>query len=331
MAKRVKALDKETGALVSILKAAAVTEGSRYAYEYECRHNGCHCKFHWRKAVHHKGNIEIDAPTFVKNPGSEAHPNEHMQNCPGDIKFIQQKNSDYTTIKDGRIHVRVNFPLGSSKADRYPERGYLTLVQVEAARGEYANVKPFSTLADLTKFIEQNFESLESDEAEEIAVVYQGKPTNLHNLYHGPQHYEDLFYASQMTSSIGDLKTTRSVFAAVKPIKEISRNDKGRARFECEGRDIKIDGRKRHVTPVIVCEKDRPEMEQALRQHLQSRTPLLIAARPFNSSMLPTGEYRVSLFVHSPAQIAPLSEKYWHKTPTPPQQLDFFRNGPQQP
>jgi hypothetical protein len=327
--KRVKALDKTDGTLVGFLEAASVTEETRRAYEYECRFDACSCKMHWRRAVHGKGNTEPLPPTFVKNPSSA-----HRSGCPGDIESIHRENVEYTTIKNGQIHIRVNFPLGSARVDRYPQRGYLTDAQLKAARDQ-REVQPFGSLGALAKFLEKNFGDLETEAAADVVVHYQGREVEWGKLFKGSNLYDRLYLRSQNHKHSDQGKDTPPIVTVVRPISELEPTDKGNRRFECEEQKVKIDGRKCRVVPVIVCDHHNKLVAVAVEEHMEKGAEMLVSARPFHPGLMSKpaqfGELRVSMFIHTPEQIALTAPKYWHPAQPPSAQMDLFAASKEQP
>lgn len=319
--RRVRAHDKKDGQLIALVHAREINEGTRYAHDYKCQYTGCDCTMHWRKAVYAKGNTDPIPATFAKNKSSQ-----HRGNCPGDYERIWRENIEYTSLKGGQIHVRINFPLGSSKQDRYPARGYLTEQQLTAAHNA-KEIKPYSTMKDLIKFLEKNFETIDSTGAGDVVVNYQGHQTEWRKLFKGSDQYKELFIRARNYTEEADGSRTPSVVTIVNPTHEISKNKNGKRRFDCEPQDVIINGRKQRVTPVICCDGD-PTLAAKVIEAIQNRTPMAIAARPFTPGFdsMPSrfGNQRITLTVHLPAQLESVASPYWKLSHKPENQLALF-------
>ncbi len=327
--KRVKGLDKESGTLVGMVHAASVTEGSRYAYKYGCVYDDCGCTFHWRRAVQAKGNTDPIPATFVKNRSSS-----HKDGCPADFEAIHRENSEYTTLKDGAIHVRVNFPLGSAPVDRFPKRGYLSEELLKAALNQ-KDIQPFGSLKELVKFIDKNFGGIESDAAAEIMVNYQGRAVEWGKLYKGSDRYEKLYARSRDFKYQDEGKDTPPIITVVRPVTDLGISEKGHRKFGCEEQRVKIEGRWQRVIPVIVCDKFNTDLAHAIEKNIEDNETMLIAARPFHPGMRSKpaqfGELRVSMFIHNASQLTVADPSLW-RVPSYglAKQMDLFPSAPQQ-
>lgn len=320
--KTAKAFDKETGILRGLLDARSVTEETRRAYVYQCRYNACDCTMHWRKAVHGKGNTQPVPPTFVKNRASD-----HKDKCPGDLERIHRENINYTTLKDGQIHVRVNFPLGSSNVDRHPLGGYLSDEIMQAAKNDRI-IRPFGSLSSLAKFFEKNFGGLESEAARDVIIHYQGQSVEWSKLFKGSDRYEKLYIRSQNHTYSDAGKETPPIVTVVRPYKEISPNREGKRRFECEEQEVVVDGRKQRIVPVIVCSRSEPTLASTMHTHMEARDNVLVTARPFHPGLVSRpaqyGQLRISLLVHKLEQLTMVEPKYWHPSYQKVDQLTIF-------
>ncbi len=303
--KRVIGTHKETN-VVGLLNADGFKESDRRAFDLKCPTNYCGCTFHFRKAHMAGGNTEKIYATFVKNPSSS-----HEAGCPNDIERIVRENHDYITMMDGKPHVRVNFPLGASTRDLYPQR-HMT-EEFTARAKSYDHIKPFSSLHDLSSFIEKNFGAMDSDAASEIIVIYQGHSVAWSSLFKGSDQYDKLNARARNYKFDGDRTMTSPAITIVKPVKEASINDKGKRRFECESQRVKIDNRWQYVVPVIVC--DGNETTDMIVSALEKKSVLCVTARPFNAgpARMPSHfpQQRVTLLVKQPEQLCEVSGDYW--------------------
>ncbi|PZO85396.1 MAG: hypothetical protein DI626_07495, partial [Micavibrio aeruginosavorus] len=259
------------------MRAEAVTEETRRAYDFQCIEDQCSCSMHWRRAVYAKGNADPRPPTFAKNRSSD-----HKLNCPGDVERIMHQNIDYVTIKDGRVNVRINFPMGGAASDRFPAKGYLSEQMKQAAENQKI-IKPFSSIGKLSDFIEKVFGSLDSESAAEVVVNYQGKSAEWGKLFKGSNMYEMLYHRARNLKQTESGHVTSPIFTVVKPLHEMGRNEQGKRRFACEDQLVHIGGRTQKITPTIVCDKGEPMLAKTVAEHAKNQTPLIVCARPFYS------------------------------------------------
>lgn len=317
-----KAKAYKDGKLERIMAAAAVTEATRHAYEWRCIEGGCDCTLHWRRAVHAKSNTDIRDPTFAKNPSSV-----HKEGCVRDYSRILHENIDYVTVKNGQIHVRINFPLGSSGIDRFPQRGYLSAEMKRAAENQ-KDIKPYASIRELAAFMEENLGGMDTEAAGEVVVGYQGKDVEWEKLFKPSDAYEKLY--ARAINRKGVNEQTSPIITIVRPIKEISPNKNEKRRFECEFQQVKIYGKtkRQKVIPVIVCDDHDPVVAERVMKMMLDGTTMVVAARPFYPKDPPVttcfGEQRIRLLVHKVEQIAPVDSKYWKPSYQPAVQLDLF-------
>lgn len=329
--KRVIALDKENGTPVGLINAGSVTEATRRAFSYQCPHTGCDASFHWVKAYNTHGNTESRDATFAKDPGSA-----HRGGCPADLadEFNAHEPIDYISEVGGTTHVRINFPLGSAKVDKFPQRGYLS-EQLLAAAQEQKIIQPFSSLSKLTRYLEERFGSLESEAASNVVVHYQGREIEWGKLFKGSDRYDKLYWRTQNHKYSDDGKDTPPIITVVRPVKELEPTEKGNRRFGCESQKVKIDGRQQTITPVIVCDHYNPRLAAQIEGSMMQEETMIVSARPFHPGMRskPTqfGELRISMFIHRDAQIGIVDEKYWHPGLTAAQLDLFSKRGPSEP
>lgn len=313
------------GKLARIMRAEAVTEETRHAYEWRCIEGGCDCTLHWRRAVHAKSNTDVRDATFAKNRSSS-----HKAGCVRDFSRILHENIDYVTVKNGQIHVRVNFPLGSSNIDRFPQRGYLSQELKKAA--EYQkDVKPYSSIKDLAAFMEANLGGLDTEAAGEVVVSYQGQEVEWEKLFKPSDAYDKLYVRATNHKNGKEGSTTSPIITIVRPVREISPNEQGKRRFACEEQQVKIQGisKRQKVIPVIVCDDHDPMVAKQLEKMVRDNATMIVSARPFHpghqSIAVRYGEQRVSLLVHKLEQIAPVDPKYWKLSYKAGVQLDLFK------
>lgn len=324
--KLVMALDKENGIPVKLINAGSVTEASRRAFQYQCPHSGCSASYHWVRPYSTHGNTEHHDATFARDKDSS-----HKVNCPGEPRdgYKIHEEIDYISEIAGVTHVRVNFPLGSAKVDKFPQRGYLSEQQLAAAHDQKI-ITPYGSLGKLTRFLEEKFGSVESEEAAAVLVHYQGNEIEWGKLFKGSDQYDKLYWRTQNHKHSDDGKDTPPIVTVVRPVSEMSSSTKGHARYACEEQIVKINGRKQHIVPVIVCDRFNPNLAAQVSEYMGRNQPMLISARPFHPGMdsrqAQLGRLNVSLYVHSALQLATAKPEYWHVRPETAQ-LDFFGTG----
>lgn len=320
--KRARAFDPDTGEFVGFKRASALTEASRYAFQYKCCEEGCNCSVHWRKTVHAKENTDIRLATFVKNPSSP-----HNEGCHQDYERIAREHSSYTYFKDGAFHVRVNFPLGAAKVDLNPMRGYLKDEQIAAANNK-KNITPFSSLTDLTAFVEKVLGPLDSEDLPDLTLHYQGRTASFADKVIGNLNYKKLYEVS-VDYHKGDV--TPVAMTIVKPDHEISPNDKGKRRFVCTAQEAIVEGRKHAVKPVIVCFNEDESVADTIENAMIKGETLSVITRPFsNGYRFRTAVTQVYLNVRKPEQVAAIADSYWRVIEPPQLRMNFDTpQGPQ--
>ncbi len=316
--KNARTRDKETQQVTGIIRAAAVTEATRYAQIYECPETGCECRVHWRRAVRGEENtVFVAAPTFVKNPSSS-----HREGCHRDYERIARENHEYVSFKDGKFQARILFPLGAAKPDLLPAAGWLRDEQIKAAHNR-TDIKPFGTLKELAAFVEKAFGSLESDLTEDLVLYYQGRSLSWDKVFIPSTGYDELYRRGLKEYSNG---MRQAAFTVVKPHHEIDRSGKrGLRRFACEEQYVKIDGKIQRIQPVAVLdETGSSSLFNKVVEAAKNEKPLLIAARPYVPHEIRYGRAQVSLLIKEDGQLTNVKDHYWRWTPGPIRQMDLF-------
>lgn len=320
--KKARAHDLNTQEFLRTYYASEMSEDLRYAHHYQCPEPRCSCTVHWRKAHSINENTETRHPVFAKNPSSD-----HIAGCFYDFKRIAEERQDYTYLRDDQFHVRLNFPVGTSRSDTFPMRGYLTAQQTQAAQ-HTKTIKPFNSLTDLVKFVENNLGELDREDLPDLVLHYQGRTALFQDKFIGNREYDRLHGISLMRKDKADAP---SAFAVVKPTHEIEPNAKGKRRFACETQEVKINGRKHFIQPILVSFNEDYIVESALRFASQKEKVLGVIARPFaNSNQFNRSETQIYMNIGRSAQMTELPAKYW-RMPTVPlkAQLDIFDSPPQ--
>lgn len=315
--KKAKAIDKKTGLLVGLMSAASLTEEQRYAYDYRCPDAACDCKVHWRRTTEAKENTEIRPATWVKNPSSK-----HVEGCFHDYERIASETQEYTYFVNGQFHVRINFPVGAARQDTYPLRaGYLTEQQLRAAENS-KQITPFGSLKDLIKFVEKNLGPIDGETLPDLVMHYQGKEAHFSDKIIGSLDYARLYEASLPAAGHTE---TASALTIVKLDHEIDKNKHGKHRFICVPQEVKIDGRKHHIAPVIVCPSFEPAFVDAMKEAAKNGQVMAVMARPFSQGINFSRPFTpVYLTIAKDRQVAPVSDNYW-KLPPVPYMKDFKR------
>lgn len=315
--KKARAHDLTSQEFIRTYYASEMNEELRHAHEYQCPEPSCSCTVHWRKAHSVNENTETRPPVFAKNPSSE-----HVAGCFYDFKRIAEERQEYTYLKDDQFHVRLNFPVGTSRSDIYPMRGYLTQQQTQAAKNT-KTIKPFNSLTDLLKFVEGNLGELDRDDLPDLILHYQGRTALFQDKFIGNKDYERLAETGMHRSDKADAP---SVIAVVKPTHEIEPNSKGKRRFACEAQEVRINGRKHFIQPILVSFNQDYIVESALSYASGRDKVLSVMARPFcNGIRFDRYETQVYLNIGRGEQMSEISGKYWRMPINPMRaQLDMF-------
>ncbi len=308
----VRASDKKTGQEIhSRFSATEVTPETRHTlselYNYTCL--ACDkAFFHWRKETRRKGNQDLLPETFVRNRSSA-----HETGCRYDYERLTQENSGTVYIRDGRLHIRLNFPIGSAARDLSPPRADFN----KAARGSASVIekKPIGSMRLLVDFLEKNFSSLDDPALNDIDFDYQGKVFAWRDLFIPKERYKTLYNHSRQKDPDGSL-------VVVYPRAEIKRSNKGKPRFVCEMQYAE-GNRNLRVKPILVCKDE--EMADHIRLILLRRKTgwdknpeeakkdcLLVAARPFQPDYEPLLDKNIYLSVMENTQLARIDRtRYW--------------------
>ncbi len=308
------------GEFEKVVRAGDVPESERHRHEFKCLDPGCDAHFHLVKSHRRKENTEKIEATFARNAGST-----HRDGCDYDYETIAKKHRYQSFIKDGKFYLRINFPVGGKYSDRHPERGGLTRTQRSAAERN-TDKKPVASMEALTKFLEKEFGSLQSESLENLVLDYQGKSYPWPEVFTNADNYERLHAEAAKQDE------RKGLLVAVEPLRETSRNGKDKRRFLCEPQDVVINMQHQVIQPVIVCENDD------LAKKIEAGQALLLAARPFVSAEAlsrpptPGQKLYVSLYVHDAAQMAPVRDTVLHRpllmAPVTAHQLDLFEAKP---
>lgn len=300
----------KTGEELARLHASKVTEETRYAHVFTCGDKICSCTMHWRKEVNpHANTVAKREKTFVKNRSST-----HRPGCTKNYADIAQmhENVEYTNMVGDALHVKINFPLGSAKADRFPEQGWLT-EQQRAAVSRTRNIRPYANMKDLIGFVEKNFELLDGEGAAEIVVNYQGNQYEWGDLFISNDRYNDLLIRAYDYSHGMGIMTEPAIVIA-KPMREVSEK-KGMRQFNCEGAVVFIGGYKHRITPAILCDSEDPTLFSMIKNAAKNKEILALAVRPYvhgaDADLTQPGGHRISLLLHRSEQVTTVPSSCW--------------------
>lgn len=329
----VRAFDRQTGDLEQPrFRADEVTEKTRRSladlYNYTCL--GCDtAHYHWRKKTRRNGNTETLRETFVRNRGTQ-----HEDGCAYDYFEFARDNPDNVYIKDGLLHIRINFPLGNAYKDLYPPRKDF---EVPQHYGSAPKIKkePIDSLRKLVDLLEKRFGSLEDHALEDVLLDYQGQTYHWQDLFVPSDRYARVYKACHEKSP--DDRESHPVFVVVKPLSEIAPNAAGKRRFVCEAQYASTDKHKNlEVKPILVCDDD--ETSTHIRRIIERRKngwnkdevqagldTVMVAARPYVLDAHRHSQVNAYLTIMHQSQIARLPTKqYWRLIPGKRHQLSIF-------
>lgn len=311
--KRVRALDKETGAFVKNIHAGTMSEDTRHDHDYACMDPSCGARFHWVKGHPRKENTEHVPPTFARNPGSK-----HKAGCNYDYEYKTKHNPALTfyDADTGLFHLRINFALGNSRRDRNFEPGMLSREQQRVARNR-THYRGLPNLDQVVKFVEKEFGSLEEASTENLVLHYQGRDYKWNEIFTASDDYKKSFKAA--ASAAEQRESDRKYVTVVKPVREIESSKNGKRRFSCAPQYGETGKGRGLMTPVIVCDTlfGAKQIDEAIRD----KAVLLVAGNPFIPDSVMNAGRRNStacyLSVHGYAQIARVNPAYWRKNEGP--------------
>lgn len=329
----VRAFDRHTGELEKPrFRADEVTEKTRRPladlYNYTCL--GCDtAHYHWRKKTRRNGNAETLRETFVRYRGTE-----HETGCRYDFFEFARDNPDNVYLKNDQLHIRVNFPLGSSHDDQFPPRKEFELPH-HFTREPRTKKEPINSLRKLVDLLEKRFGSLEDKAMEDVLLEYQGKTYHWNDLFVPSDKYGRLYQAAH--DGLMDDGRTPPLLVVVRPLSEIKPNDNGKRRFVCEMQYANPDGMKQiEVKPILVCDDD--DTSNHIRRIIERRQngwnkdatqagmdTVMVAARPYVMDAHRHAQVNAYLTIMQQSQIARLETKqYWRLISGKRHQLSIF-------
>ncbi|HEY8191283.1 MAG TPA: hypothetical protein VIG74_02570 [Alphaproteobacteria bacterium] len=298
------------GDFEKVRDASNVGEPWRHCHDFKCLDSQCGAEFHWRRASSPLENTKEVSATFVRNPSSK-----HRAGCDYDYEAKASGSAESAFVQNGRLHLRINFPLGGAYSDLHPERGLLTAAQKRVA-AENTGKKSAGSAATMVKFLEREFGTLENPALENLVLHYQGRSRDWNNIFVKSSEGARLYREAASPAS----DKSAGMLAIVKPEAEISPSAKGKPRVACAEVTVDVDGRSFRIRPLIICET------AAIAQSIKPDIPLLVAVRPFISPAdlkdRPVGVVNLHLYVADHTQFAPIAESYWN--PAPGMQTNLF-------
>jgi hypothetical protein len=290
--------------------AQDVTEPERHGHLYKCLNAQCDAEFHWRRPSRPVETTREVSAAFVRYPSSR-----HKQGCDYDYEAKVSRSSGGAFVQDGRLCLRINFPLGGSYSDLHPERGGLTATQKRAAAANTGK-KAVGSVTAMVKFLEREFGTLENPALENLVVHYQGHEYEWNDVFVKSSEGAHLY--REASSPAGD--KAAGMLAVVKPEFETSLSGKGKRRIVCAEVPMDIDGARVRLKPLLVCETGD------IAQSIRIGAPVLVAARPFIAPRdlkdRPAGAVNLHLYVADYTQYAALDDSYW--SPVPGMQTKLF-------
>lgn len=329
----VRAFNRLTGELEKPrFRADEVTEKTRRPladlYNYTCL--GCDsAHYHWRKQTRRNGNTETLRETFVRFRGTA-----HETGCRYDYFEFARDNPENVYIKNDQLHIRVNFPLGSSHDDQFPPRK-----EFDAApyHGILPRIKkePIDSLRKLVDLLEKRFGSLEDKALDDVLLDYQGQTYHWDELFVASDRYKSLYQAAH--DGMSEDGRAPPMLVVVKPLSEIAPNAKGKRRFVCEAQYANTDKLKLiEVKPILVCDDD--DTSNHIRRMIERRKngwskdeaqarrdTVIVASRPYVLDAHRHAHVNAYLNIANQSQIARIdTTQYWRLISGKRHQLSIF-------
>ena len=299
--RRIRALDKVTGDLVGIQHAKDKNEQTRRSHIYKCLNTSCSCTYHWRKKVGAKENTDPRPATFVKNKSSD-----HVAGCRYDFTEFAKDHRDVVYTKDDILHLRIQFPLGTTRSDLRPWiPGALSERQRNAANANIDKMG-FASMDALLDFVNKKLGGLDDPILDEVVLHYQGLNLGWNELFVASDEYSKLVRRGRGKDEQGQ---TLPTFSIVKPSHAGTKTPKGNRRFICEPQEARPDKRLMEVTPILVCKDDFTVA--CLDQIVEHDDAVLVAARPYIVEPERGNTLYAYLHFTEDAQFTRISKSHW--------------------
>lgn len=221
-----------------------------------------------------------------------------------DLEKIANENSRYCLLKDGKLHLRASFEMGSSDIDRRPS-DYYSQEFLHNLRNQAPS--PMTTLQSMTSFIERNFGSLDAPEATDIQIEYRGKFKSWGALFFGSNDYARLNKQALNLRNFNKGALADCGIVVVKPTSQIHMTRLWQRQFECAPQYDVVSGAM--IKPVILC--DDPSLALDVDIMKDKGKVICISTRPLNVGDETIARQKVTLRVYKSAQIVAINEKYW--------------------
>lgn len=300
--RRVRAFDKETRKFVGIQRAKDKSEQTRRSHTYKCLNTSCSCTFHWRQKVVAKENTEARPATFVKNKSSG-----HIVGCRYDFTEVAKEYRDVVYTKDDILHLRIQFPLGTTRSDLRPWiPGALSERQRRAANANIDKMG-FGSMNALMDFVNKRLGGLDDPILDEVVLHYQGLELGWNELFVASDEYSKLVRRGRGKDQQGQ---TLPTFSVVKPSHEGAKTPRGNHRFICETQEARPDKRLMEITPVLVC-KDEFTVA-CLNQIVEHGDAVLVASRPYIVEPQRGNTLFAYLHFTEGSQYTRISKSHWH-------------------
>lgn len=288
-----------------IVDAGTIDAQSRPSHIFRCLQEDCPATLHWVREHARLENTKRVGAHFARNPSSK-----HAENCRYDYEATVSRHRELTYLKDGQLHLRVNFPLGAAWSDTHQGRGALTKRQRQAAENN-AGIRSIGSMAALLAFINKELGGLESDQLDDLVLDYQGERFPWAKLFIDADSGEKLWQAATAST---DRPEPRLLLLT--PLREKDPNPNGKRRFDCGMLESRVQGENREIHVTITCETDE------IARLIRIGQPALTTARPYvppaRTTLRPgQKDIYVTLSLASPLQLAPIHSEE-KPAPAPP-------------
>lgn len=269
------------GVFKDVADARTIDPALVTACRFRCLDENCTAAFHRVSGYRRQENTNEVPPHFARNPHET-----HRTDCPYDYETKAARHHDVTFMKNGELHLRINFPLGSSYRDLNPARARLPRVDRRTAE-DNTGIQSARSLPDMVKILKDEFGGLESPALENLKLDYQGRSFAWMDIFVTPARYGRLVEAAASGTGEQD-----AVLADIVPEREIGRNSKNKRRMSCAAETALIGDRSLKIRPIIVAGDDN------IIDTLSAGDHFLVAARPFVPATTPKNGNTIDVYLY---------------------------------
>ena len=289
---------------VGIVEADKISPEDIQDMEFRCFNPKCRAEFNWVRGYHRAENSQKIKPTFTCVSLSQ-----HRKDC--EYKYVPEEKTkrEYKLLQpDGKYHVRINFPLGS-----HPGRD----IHVRVSEAQYAKAENntrkiiVSSMKNLIKLLEREFDTLDNPELDKLVVHYQGHEYPWQSLWTPAEKYGQLYDAVRNSNQTSADEIAWPLIALLRIAGRDGTTDKGKPRFECE-RTLAVngDGKTQTIYPKIVCASEE------VAANLTQGQVVVVGMRPLIPKAVMNNERRadsvpVTVYVDQARQMAQVRDEYW--------------------